>query len=83
MRLNPISQKLVRSRSVVENGKDTHDYDWTECFYVFGFLVRSITVRKIGYAEAMAIFGYEKQLKSGFKLHRGWDYRGLIITYNK
>lgn len=53
-----IHRRLVRSKSLVNStGHNTWRYRWTECTYLFGYLIRSIQVNNLDYNEALAVFG--------------------------
>jgi hypothetical protein len=50
--------KLIRSKSLVDDsGHATWRYNWTECIYLFGILIRTIQVKNVDYKEAIEIFG--------------------------
>lgn len=79
-----IKYKLIRSPSLRDsNGHETWTYNWTECMYLLGLLIRTIQVKNTDYREAIEIFSpkYRKSMRkhAPTNLRENWN----TITYTR
>jgi hypothetical protein len=75
--------KLIRSKSLVDDsGHATWRYNWTECIYLFGILIRTIQVKNVDYKEAIEIFGdkYKQSISENYSDNKRENWNVKVYT---